>query len=79
MNDQTDVQHIFMLFQAHVERLLDTKLYCVQSDWSGGYQNLHHQFFLKLGIAHYVSCPHTHQQNGSNESTGILWKLVLLF
>jgi hypothetical protein len=54
-----------MLFQAHVERLLDTKIKCVQSDWVGEYQKLHHQFFLKLGIAHRVYCPHTYQQNGS--------------
>jgi hypothetical protein len=56
-----------MMFQAHVERLLDTKIKCVQSNWGGEYQKLCHQFFLKLGIAHCVSCPHTHQQNGSAE------------
>jgi transposase InsO family protein len=56
-----------MLFQVHVERLLDTKIKCVQSDRGGEYQKLHHQFFLKLGIAHRVSCPHTYQQNGSAE------------
>jgi hypothetical protein len=56
-----------MLFQAHVERLLDTKIKCIQSDWGGEYQKLYHQFFLKLGIAQRVSCPHTHQQNGSAE------------
>jgi hypothetical protein len=67
MNDRTDAQRIFMLFQAHVERLLDTKIKRIQSDWGGEYQKLHHQFFTKLGIAHHVSCPHTHQQNGSAE------------
>jgi hypothetical protein len=67
MNDRTDAQHIFMLFQVHVERLFDTKIKCVQFNWGGEYQKLHHQFFLKLGIAHRVSCPHTHQQNGSTE------------
>jgi transposase InsO family protein len=51
----------------HVERLLDTKIKCVQSDWGGEYQKLHTQFFTSLGIAHRVSCPHTHQQNGSVE------------
>jgi hypothetical protein len=67
MNDRTDAQHIFMLFHAHVERLLDIKIKCVQYDWGWEYQKLHHQFFLKFGIAHHVSCPHTHQQNGSVE------------
>jgi transposase InsO family protein len=53
--------------RTHVERLLDTKIKCVQSDWGGEYQKLHTQFFTSLGIAHRVSCPHTHQQNGSVE------------
>jgi hypothetical protein len=65
MTDRTDAQRLFVQFQAHVERLLDTKIKCVQSDWGGEYQKLHTQFFTSLGIAHRVSCPHTHQQNGS--------------
>lgn len=24
-------------------------------------------FFTQVGISHHVSCPHTHQQNGSAE------------
>jgi hypothetical protein len=28
---------------------------------------MHNQFFINLGIAHHVSCPHTHQQNGTTE------------
>jgi hypothetical protein len=67
MQDRTEVQRIFLQFQAHVERLLDTKIKCVQSDWGGEYQKLHNQFFRSLGISHHVSCPHTHQQNGSAE------------
>jgi hypothetical protein len=31
----------------------------------GEYHRLHNQFFTSLSIAHRVSCPHTHQQNGS--------------
>jgi histone deacetylase 1/2 len=30
------------------------------------YQSLN-SFFQRLGIAHHVSCPHAHQQNGSAE------------
>jgi hypothetical protein len=52
--------------QAHVERLLKTKIISVQSDWGGEYQNLN-SFFQKLGISHRVSCPYTHQQNGAAE------------
>ena len=32
----------------------------------GEYQKLN-SFFHKVGISHHVSCPHTHQQNGSAE------------
>jgi len=67
MVDRTEVQRIFLQFQKHVERLLDNKIRCVQSDWGGEYQKLHNQFFTSLGITHRVSCPHTHQQNGSAE------------
>jgi hypothetical protein len=36
MHDRTEAQRIFLQFQAHVERLLGTKIKCVQSDWGGG-------------------------------------------
>ena len=65
MHDRTEAPRIFLQFQAHVERLLDTKIKWVQSDWGGEYQKIHNTFFRSLGIAHRVSCPHTHQQNGS--------------
>lgn len=65
---KSDVFHVFMQFQAHVERLLKHKIVHVQSNWGGGveYRNLN-TFFQKLGISHHVSCPHTHQQNGAAE------------
>jgi histone deacetylase 1/2 len=59
---KSDVFDIFLQFQAHVERLLKTKIISVQSDWGGEYHNLN-TFFQKLGISYRVSCPHTHQQN----------------
>lgn len=67
MHDRTDVQRIFPQFQAHVERLFNSKIKCVQSDWGGEYHKLHNQIFTKLDITHHMSCPHTHQQNGSAE------------
>jgi transposase InsO family protein len=67
MHDRSEAQHIFLQFQSHVERLLDTRIKCVQSDWGGEYQKLHRQFFWSLGIVHHVSSPHTHQQNRSAE------------
>jgi hypothetical protein len=67
MHARTDAPRIFMEFKTHVERLIDRKIKCVQSDWGGEYQKIHNTFFRSLGIAHRVSCPHTHQQNGSAE------------
>ena len=62
-----DVFDVIRDFLAHVERLLSRKILCVQSDWGGEYEKLSNTFFRQLGIAHHVSCPHTHQQNGSAE------------
>jgi hypothetical protein len=36
MHDRFEATHILLHFQAHVERLLDAKIKCVQSDWGGG-------------------------------------------
>jgi histone deacetylase 1/2 len=49
-----------------VERQCNHKILAVQSDWEGEYQSLN-SFFIRLGIAHHVSCPHAHQQNGSTK------------
>jgi histone deacetylase 1/2 len=49
-----------------VEKQFDRKILTMQTDWGGEYQALH-SFFTKIGIVHHVSCPHTHQQNGSAE------------
>jgi hypothetical protein len=66
MDDRSDVQHIFLKFQAHVERFLDTKIKYVQSDWGGEYQHLHNQFLPHLVLV-ILFPAHTHQQNGSVE------------
>lgn len=56
----------FQEFQVMVERMFDRKILAMQTDWGGEYQSLN-SFFRKIGIVHHVSCPHTHQQNGSAE------------
>jgi histone deacetylase 1/2 len=63
---KSDVFIVFLKFQAHVERLLNRKILRVQTDWGGEYIKLN-TFFDNLGILHRVSCPHTHQQNGTAE------------
>jgi histone deacetylase 1/2 len=63
---RSGVYDVFLQFQKHVERLLNCKIIHVQSDWGREYEKLH-PFFHGLGISHRVSCPHTHQQNGTTE------------
>jgi hypothetical protein len=66
LKHKSDVFQIFLQFQQHVERLLNKKILHVQTDWGGEYHRLH-KFFTDIGVSHRVSCPHTHQQNGTAE------------
>jgi histone deacetylase 1/2 len=66
LKHKSDVFTVFLQFQQHVERLLNRKILHVQSDWGGEYIRLN-KFFTDLGISHRVSCPHTHQHNGTVE------------
>jgi hypothetical protein len=61
-----DVFSIFPKFQAYVERLFDRKIKSIQTDGGGEFQKLRH-LFTSHGIHHRITCPHTHQQNGSVE------------
>ena len=36
LKHKSDVETIFYAFQNHVERLLNTKIRAIQSDWGGG-------------------------------------------
>lgn len=63
---KSDVEQAFYTFQKHVERMLDTKIKTVQSDWGGEDHRLN-GYFAQEGITHRVSCPHTSQQNGIAE------------
>ena len=63
---KSDVFTIFPKFQAYVERLFDRKIKSIQTDGGGEYQKLRH-LFTTHGIHHRITCPHTHEQNGSVE------------
>jgi hypothetical protein len=63
---KSDVFAAFSNFQKLVERKFDRKILTIQSDWGGEYVKLN-SFFQTQGIAHHVSCPHAHQQNGAAE------------
>jgi histone deacetylase 1/2 len=66
LKHKSDVQQVFYVFQAHVERLLDAEIKSVEFVWDGGYHKLH-RYFQRTGISHRVSCPHTSQQNDIDE------------
>jgi hypothetical protein len=66
MTKKSDAFNIFLQFQKYVERFFNSKIKSVQSDWGGEYRSIS-TFFQKCGIVHRVSCPHTHQQQGSIE------------
>ena len=66
LKHKSEVFHVFKNFQSHVERKYTRKIIRMQTDWGGEYERLN-SFFNQLGIAHRVSCPHTHQQNGRAE------------
>lgn len=66
LKSRADVYRVFLEFQVHVERLLNHKIICMQTDWGGEYEKFN-SFFRQLGIEHHVSCPHIHQQNSSAE------------
>jgi hypothetical protein len=66
LRHKSDVFQCFREFQNLVERQFDKKILALQSDWGGEYQSLN-SFFKNVGITHYVSCHHAHQQNGEAE------------
>jgi hypothetical protein len=63
---KSEVIQNFCEFHTLVERMFSRKIIAAQSDWGGQYEKLN-SFFTKIGIAHQVSCPHAHQENGSAE------------
>jgi histone deacetylase 1/2 len=66
LENYSEVYQVFLNFQKYVERKFDRKIITMQTDWGGDYEKLN-GFFQKVGITHDVSCPHAHQQNGSDE------------
>ncbi|KAM0877932.1 hypothetical protein ACQ4PT_035216 [Festuca glaucescens] len=66
LKKRSDVYQVFLDFQQYVERQFNSKIITMQTDWGGEYEKLN-GFFQRVGIAHHVSYPHAHQQNGSAE------------
>jgi histone deacetylase 1/2 len=66
IKQKSDVFQVFKNFQNLVERKFNKKIIFMQTDWHGEYEKLN-SFFQEIGIAHRVSCPHAHQQNGAAE------------
>jgi len=66
IKQKSDVFQVFKNFQNFVERKFGRKIISMQTDWGGEYEKLN-SFFQQIGIAHRVSYPHAHQQNGVAE------------
>lgn len=63
---KSDTLETFIHFQTLVENQVGTTIKAIQTDWGGEFRPF--QNFLKThGIAHRVTCPHAHQQNGTVE------------
>jgi hypothetical protein len=67
LKHKSEVFQKFHDFQAHVEHLFDRKILAMQTYLRGGEYHKLSSFFERIGINHLISCPHTHQQNGSTE------------
>jgi hypothetical protein len=63
---KSDVFFVFLQSQSMVERLFNTKIKQIQTDWGGEFRPLN-TFFHKHGILNHISCPHTHRQQGCVE------------
>jgi len=63
---KSNVFSIFPKFQAYVEHQFNHKIKSIQTDGGGEYTKLRHHF-ASHSIHHRITCPHTHQQNGSVE------------
>jgi len=68
LKQKSDFCSIFIKFQSLVENLLQTKIGTFQSDGGGEFtSNRFLKHLQEYGIQHYISCPHTPQQNGLAE------------
>lgn len=63
---KSDVEQVFLTFQAYVEKHFEIKIKAIQSNWVRAYRHLN-TYFKQNGINHRLACPHTHKQNGSIE------------
>ncbi|KAL3835707.1 hypothetical protein ACJIZ3_010443 [Penstemon smallii] len=63
---KSDVSDVFINFKRHVEKLLNTSIRSIQSDWGGEFRSLT-KVLAHFGITHRKSCPYAHSQNGSVE------------
>jgi hypothetical protein len=63
---KSNVFSLFPKFQAYVERQFNRKIKSIQTDGGGEFIKLR-QIFASHDIDHRITCPHTHQQNGSVE------------
>ncbi|EPS58321.1 hypothetical protein M569_16494, partial [Genlisea aurea] len=68
LRQKSDFALIFLQFEAYVHRQFDQKIKILQTDNGGEFVNRTlHTHFVKTGLIHHLSCPHTHEQLGMVE------------
>ena len=63
---KSEVATIFHQFKTMAEKQLGYSIKSFNLDWGGEYRPLH-KYFNDNGILHRITCPHTHEQNGTAE------------
>lgn len=66
LKQKSDTLSSFVNFKNMVEKQFNTTIKIVQSDSRGEYQAFNN-FLKQQGIIHYLTCPHTSEQNGRFE------------
>jgi hypothetical protein len=66
LKNKSEVCDTFLQFEKMVDRQFNTKIRAFHSDWGREYKKLH-PYFKCTGIQHRISCPYTHEQNGTVE------------
>lgn len=60
---KSEVHNIFIQFKCNVEKMCSRKIRALQTDNGGEFLSVK-SFLAEQGIAHWCSCPYTHQQMG---------------
>lgn len=61
---KSKVSTVFLAFITYVKNTFASNIIAIQTDWDGEFHSLS-SLIKNLGITHRISCPSSHQQNGT--------------